>query len=224
MLEKIQLLEKFLATQSSNWGIMSYMLDLTLGASLSLILRGIYIRFGNGVSNRRKFGNNFVLLTLATMIVLSIVKSSPALTLGLIGALSVVRFRSAIKEPEELTYLFLSIVIGLGIGAGIRVVSLIALMFVLLLIYIFYKIKEPNKTKQNLYVLLTSGEKEGGTLETIQSILNKNCSKVKLVNSHQSGGKLALSFWVDLKNIQALSDLKSELQAYQADTELSYLG
>lgn len=224
MVEKIQLLEKFLASQSAQLRELSFMLDLSLGALLSLILRAIYVRFGNGVSNRRKFGNNFVLLTLATMIVLSIVKSSPALTLGLIGALSVVRFRSAIKEPEELTYLFMSIVIGLGIGAGLRVVSVIALSFVLLLIYIFYKLKEPNKTKQNLHVLLSSKDKEDNTIATVQNILNKNCSKVKLVNSHKSGEKLSASFWVDLNNIQSLSELKSELQAYQADVKLSYLG
>lgn len=224
MMENIQLLEKFLANQSGQFPALSFMLDLVLGALMSLMLRAIYVRFGNGVSNRKKFGNNFVLLTLATMIVLSIVKSSPALTLGLIGALSVVRFRSAIKEPEELTYLFLSIVIGLGIGAGIRIVSVIALLFVMALIYIFYKFKAPKKTKQNLYVSLTAAEKEAGVMETIQSILKKNCSKVELVNSHQSGEKLAISFWVDLKNINALSELKAELQAYKADTKLSYLG
>ena len=61
--------------------------------------------------------------TVATVVVISIVKSSLALSLGLVGALSIVRFRSAIKEPEELAYLFLSIGIGLGLGAGQRVVT-----------------------------------------------------------------------------------------------------
>ena len=57
------------------------------------------------------------LITMTTMLIISIVKSSLALSLGLVGALSVIRFRAAIKEPEELTYLFLTIAIGLGFGA-----------------------------------------------------------------------------------------------------------
>ena len=54
------------------------------------------------------FGYNFLLITVTTMFIITIVKSSLALSLGLVGALPVVRFRSAIKEPEELAYLFLS--------------------------------------------------------------------------------------------------------------------
>ncbi len=56
------------------------------------------------------------MLTVITLLVISIVKSSLALSLGLVGALSIVRFRTAIKDPEELIYLFFSIAIGLGMG------------------------------------------------------------------------------------------------------------
>ena len=52
------------------------------------------------------------------MIIITIVKSSLALSLGLVGALSIVRFRTAIKDPEELSFLFISIAIGLGMGAN----------------------------------------------------------------------------------------------------------
>ena len=60
----------------------------------------------------------FPLLTLVTIAVISVVKSSLSLSLGLVGALSIVRFRAAIKDPEELVYLFLCIGIGLAFGAG----------------------------------------------------------------------------------------------------------
>ena len=58
------------------------------------------------------------MLSLITFLVILIVKSSLALSLGLVGALSIVRFRTPIKEPEELIYLFLAIALGLGYGAG----------------------------------------------------------------------------------------------------------
>lgn len=222
-MEGIVLLEKYLMEKSVELPGAFFMIDLVWAALLSLGLRFIYVSFGNGVSNRRKFGNNFILLTLATMIVLTIVKSSPALTLGLIGALSVVRFRSAIKEPEELTFLFLSIVIGLGIGAGMRIVASLALILILLLVYIFYKIKAPAKTKHNLHVSLSTDNGDQ-SLEAVLSILKKKCNKVELASRGGSKGMLAASFWIDISNVADLSDLRSELEELQSDVRLSYLG
>ena len=62
----------------------------------------VYAKYGNSLSNRKKLMQTFVLISVTVMLVISIVKSSLALSLGLVGALSIVRFRAAIKEPEEL--------------------------------------------------------------------------------------------------------------------------
>ena len=67
-------------------------------------------------------------------LVISVVKSSLALSLGLVGALSIVRFRTPIKEPEELAYIFLAIAIGLALGADQREVAAIALPIILIVI------------------------------------------------------------------------------------------
>ena len=66
-----------------------------------------------------------------------IVKSSLALSLGLVGALSIVRFRAAIKEPEELVYLFLIIAIGLGSGANQLIITTVGIIFALFIIVIY---------------------------------------------------------------------------------------
>ncbi len=73
---------------------------------LTLLVKIVYTRFSTTISNKKEFSKNFVILGLTTCIVITIVKSSLALSLGLVGALSIVRFRAAIKEPEELVYLF----------------------------------------------------------------------------------------------------------------------
>jgi len=80
-----------------------------------------------------------VILGVATSIVIMIVKSSLALSLGLVGALSIVRFRAAIKEPEELVYLFLIIAIGLGCGANQLIIITIGIFFSLLIIALYSK-------------------------------------------------------------------------------------
>jgi hypothetical protein len=88
-----------------------------VGGVLGLLIRLLYRRFGLAVANRDGFGSIFPLLTVATVLVIFVVKSSLALSLGLVGALSIVRFRAAIKEPEELIFLFFCIAVGLALGA-----------------------------------------------------------------------------------------------------------
>ena len=103
-----------------------FILNALLAAALAYLLGMFYTRYGTSIANRKKFGHNFMLLALTTMLIIYIVKSSIALSLGLVGALSIVRFRAAIKEPEELVYLFFTIGIGLGFGANQTVVTLLA--------------------------------------------------------------------------------------------------
>jgi len=98
--------------------------NLFLSAVLSLILGWVYTRYGSALSNRQQFARNFLPITMTTMFIITIVKSSLALSLGLIGALSIIRFRTAIKEPEELSYLFLAIAVGMGIGANQAIITI----------------------------------------------------------------------------------------------------
>src|SRR3989344_962374 len=128
-------IEDFLSIQPINVDISSLIVALILSALLGFILGKIYTKFGTSLSNREKFGNNFVLLTTTTTLVIFVVKSSLALSLGLVGALSIVRFRAAIKEPEELAFLFLAIGIGLGFGANQIKITLIAFVIISLLIW-----------------------------------------------------------------------------------------
>lgn len=112
------------------------LLSLLIATVLSFVLSWHYIRFGRTYSNRRELAQVFPIITLATVLIISIVQSSIALSLGLVGALSIVRFRTPIKEPEELAYLFVAIALGIGIGAGqtaITVMAAVVIMVVLVL-------------------------------------------------------------------------------------------
>ncbi len=101
-----------------NVSAMTVAIYLLLGAAMSLYVRFLYRQCGASSNDADAITRIFPLLTMVTIGVISVVKSSMALSLGLVGALSIVRFRSAIKEPEELVYLFLCIGIGLALGAG----------------------------------------------------------------------------------------------------------
>ena len=113
----------------------SFVLSLITAVALSLLVQLFYIKFSSTLSNRIHFSKNFVILGTTTCIIIMIVKNSLALSLGLVGALSIVRFRAAIKEPEELVYLFLIIAIGLGCGSGQIKIIIVGVLFSLIIIF-----------------------------------------------------------------------------------------
>ena len=100
-------------------------------------LETFWLRFGSILHNRETLAQVFPFILLTTTLIITVVKSSLALSLGLVGALSIVRFRTPIKEPEELAYLFLSIAIGLGLGANQVVATVIASPLILTVMTVF---------------------------------------------------------------------------------------
>ena len=99
----------FFVNQNVPIDISNFIISLLSATILCFLVQLFYIKYSSSLSNRKEFAKNFVILGVTTSIVIMIVKSSLALSLGLVGALSIVRFRAAIKEPEELVYLFLII-------------------------------------------------------------------------------------------------------------------
>lgn len=100
--------------------------NLFLAVLLALVIRALYLRCALERPSRDTFGNLFPLFTLTTVLVIVVVESSLALSLGLIGALSIVRFRTAIKTPEEIAYLLFCIGTGVALGARERSLALVA--------------------------------------------------------------------------------------------------
>ena len=99
------------------------LLSLALALLFGQVLSWHYQRFSPVLSHKRKFARMFVFLTVTTMLVITVVKTSLALSLGLVGALSIIRFRTPIKEPEDLAYLFLAVAVGIGLGSDQRIVT-----------------------------------------------------------------------------------------------------
>ena len=103
----------------------------------ALVLKHIYTLKSNSLTGKYHIGSIIPLLALTTFLVISVVKSSLALSLGLVGALSIVRFRTPIKEPEEISYIFLSIAIGLATGAYQFKAAILGLLLVIAFIYLY---------------------------------------------------------------------------------------
>tara|TARA_X000000368_G_C22863428_1_gene637587 strand:- start:8 stop:703 length:696 start_codon:yes stop_codon:yes gene_type:complete len=131
----------------------SIIISLFTTTICSLIIRSIYISYGRSLNNKRNFSNSFILLGITTTIVITVVKFSFALSLGLVGALSIVRFRAAIRDPEELVYLFLIIGIGISSGANQYLVTIFLTIASVIVIFFqekFHKGKELRTDSLNL--------------------------------------------------------------------------
>lgn len=171
--------QQFLANSRAELSEMQFIGNLVLAAILAFVLRQVYIRFGRSLSNRQVFASNFILLTMTTMLIITIVKSSLALSLGLVGALSIVRFRAAIKEPEELAYLFLTIAVGLGLGAGQTLITLIGFL-IIAGILIIAGMRRTTEPEHNLFLSITSHKPEKIKLGDIVKTLKQHCGSVNL--------------------------------------------
>jgi uncharacterized membrane protein YhiD involved in acid resistance len=215
-------LKEFLSTQSVHVDLASFAINIALAALLASILSWVYARFGDSLSNRRSFGRNFVLIATTTVLIISIVKSSLALSLGLVGALSIVRFRAAIKEPEELAYLFMTIAIGLGLGADQRLATVVAFAVIVGLIALL-RFRRAGAPGQNLYLTVGSHNPEKIPLGRILEIMRRNSSELDLKRFDETSEALEASFRVEFDDFAQLERAKIELLAANRDVKVTFL-
>jgi len=130
--------------------------NLVLGGLLALAIRELFLRFGAAPGDRSRLGNLFPLFTLGTILLLTVVQASIPLSLGLLGALSVVRFRSAIKTPEELVYLLFCVAVGLSLGAQHRLFSIAAVVVVGAFVLVRSRFDDP--VAERSFLLSISGD------------------------------------------------------------------
>ena len=221
-MDKFKSFEEFISTQSVQIPIVSFVLHLLIAGSLALVLGRVYIKYGRSLSNRNQFAQQFVLLAMTTMVIISIVKSSLALSLGLVGALSIVRFRAAIKEPEELTYLFLSIAIGLGAGADQLFITSVAVIIIVIYIVVRGSFVNDNNVVDNLYLTIIEQEKSINVDEII-NILDKYCVgiDVKRYDVEHDASEVTLKLLLD--SSEHLQNIKQALLIFSPTIKFSFI-
>ena len=158
--------------------------DLLLGLGASLIIGlfifVIYKKTFTGVMYSTGFALTLVGLSLVTTLVIMAVTSNVVLSLGMVGALSIVRFRAAIKEPLEIVFLFWAIAIGIVVGAGMIVLAVVGSVVIGLILLIFAN----RKIRDNPYILVLNckdEESENAALKLIGESVNRHVVKSKTI-------------------------------------------
>ena len=205
----------FFLNQNVQIELSNFILSLLCAAFLSFIVHLFYVRFSTTLSNRIEFSKNFVVLGVATCIVIMIVKSSLALSLGLVGALSIVRFRAAIKEPEELVYLFLIIAVGLGCGANQLVITVVGIFFALFTILIYSKyLKRSNNTLIdiiNMSVVIDEDISDIQINKLIDDLLKKS-TELKFISMSRTEHSTSINVELKTNNFNDLTQISGEVK------------
>lgn len=191
------------------------LINLLIGTLLAMVLRWHFRRFGSTLSNREEFDQVFPFVLLTTVLIITVVKSSLALSLGLVGALSIVRFRTPIKEPEELAYLFVAIAIGLGLGANQTLPTVVASCAILAVMAGLKWTKRENENKSLYLSMHARGDGVGGSdgfLKQVNETLSQHVMGSDLRRLDVQDGSVEATYRVDVAGPDELAALTQDLR------------
>jgi uncharacterized membrane protein YhiD involved in acid resistance len=195
-----------------SFSITNYVINILICSLLLFLLSYVYKKFGKSISNRSQLAKVLIIVGLTTFIIISIVKSSLALSLGLVGALSIVRFRTAIKEPEELGYFFMSIALGLGMGANQLMPTLIGFVILCVIIMVLSKLNKKSSFTQNLLLSFPlKGEEKATITQTVSDIVMDYANQVSVKRVQFSEENISMNFLINISSISQLSNLNEKL-------------
>jgi hypothetical protein len=202
--------------------IWHFIVGLIGTALLCWLVSLMYRHWGRSLSNRATFGRNFAALGMTTMLIIAIVKSSLALSLGLVGALSIVRFRTAIKEPEELGYLFLTIAIGLGFGANQWLITTTGVFIIGIVLWLRSR-GQSAEEGASLYLTVRSGDSGKVGLTQISDVVASSCSGMALKRFDEAEGRMEVSYLVSFTDYKDLERAKTAIHACDPSASISFI-
>ena len=213
----------FLENESSV-GLLDMGIALALAFCLGLFIFMVYKKTFNGVMYSSSFGVTLVALTMITTVVILAVTSNVVLSLGMVGALSIVRFRTAIREPLDIAFLFWSIAVGIVLAAGMIPLAVIGSVIIGVILLVFVN----KKSHVHPYILVLEcdcQESENKAKEFLSQHVARSVVKSKTAQA----GKVELNLEVRLKNdntdfVTALSRLQGVRSAVLVSYNGDYMG
>ena len=203
--------------------LVGYLTLLVSSIVIALLIAHLYNRYFDVNTTGSRIHRSFPLLAPAVTTIFVTVQYSLPLSLGLLGALSIVRFRAAIKEPEELVYLFICIAIGLGFGAN---QALITIVGVTVLVFVVAVIRRHSDAPNSIDVMYLTIGKESGVrldLEKLFEVLEKNSLEIDLKRLDENKSMNEVSFMTSFSNKAEFIQLRNDLFELDSQLEVTFL-
>lgn len=166
---------------------------LGLAVIIGIFIMEVYKKTFSGVMYSKSFGTSLLAMTIITTFIILAVTSNVVLYLGMVGALSIVRFRSAVKEPIDIAYLFWGISEGIVLGAGLIGLAVFGAILIAIIMIIFMN----KDSMDNPYVLVVNCEDENAEEEMLKSI--KDNVKKYIVKSKTVSDKTGIEITIEVK-------------------------
>lgn len=170
---------------------------LLCGLIISVFYKWTY----RGPNYSSTFVNSLIILSMITAVVIMVIGNNLARAFGLVGAMSIIRFRTAVKDTQDIVFLFFALAVGLAAGVGLHSLALIGTLFINSVIWILYQLDYANPRKKDflLQFMLQSEDKEA--VPYLQ-VFKDYCKSYRLINvkSYEDGQILELSFYINLKD------------------------
>ena len=204
--------------------ILDIVLALTLAFCLGLFIFYIYKKTYSGVMYSSSFGVTLVALTMITTLVILAVTSNVVLSLGMVGALSIVRFRTAIKEPLDIAFLFWAIADGIVLAAGMIPLAVFGSVLIGVIILVFAN----HKDMSNPYIVVIRA-RDHASEEKAMDYLRANVKKCIVKSKTAQKGLVELNLEIRLKDdntdfINALADISGVESAVLVSYNGDYMG
>ncbi|HAU85008.1 MAG TPA: DUF4956 domain-containing protein [Lachnospiraceae bacterium] len=197
----------------TSFNLLDTVLAMFLAFAIGFLINFVYRKTFNGVMYSSSFGASLVAMCVTTTFVILAVTSNVVLSLGMVGALSIVRFRTAVKEPIEICYLFWAIAAGIVIGAGMFPLAVFGSVIIGIILVIFMN----KKTSDNPYILVINCENdaaEKNAMSYIKGQVKKTVVKSKTVS--KTGIELTLEIRLKDETTDFVNQISSIKQVNNA--------
>lgn len=200
---------QWFAVNSASLGVTKILMLMAVGIIVGLIIYFTYKYTYAGVNYNKEFNASNVIILLITIVIMLMISSNVVISLGMVGALSIVRFRTAIKDPRDTVYIFWSIVEGLCVGSQNVKLTILSTLIIAIVIIIF-----SFTTKQKYdYVLVIRSYNEKINENKIEDILNKVTLKYELKSVNDIKDMTELVYEIKAKgtiNLEITESIKNE--------------
>lgn len=167
--------------KAAEFSVLDVAIAMLLSFAIGLFIFYVYKRTFAGVMYSASFGVSIMAMTLITTLIILAVTSNIVLSLGMVGALSIVRFRTAVKEPLDIAFLFWAISAGIVVGAGLIPLAVIGSIFIGIILLVFVN-KKSSDTPYIVVLNLDNDKAENDCMDIIKEKTKKSLIKAKTVS------------------------------------------
>ena len=186
---------------------LNIMVNIAMSFAVGMFIFYIYKKTYQGVLYQRSFNISLVLASIVTSLVIMTISGNLILSLGMVGALSIVRFRTPVKDSMDLIFLFWAISAGIANGVGYFNISIVGSILIAVIMLVLTRYGSASEETYLMVVQTTSDESDDEVIDLIKGKVDKMALKSKIISDH--GSEITLEVQAPMESTGFLSDLQS---------------